>query len=98
MFFRSVGLLLIPLSALAAEPKLPVPEAVKGGLLERVESPASDAAARFNFRLQDMGSVPGPLPGSRIHKLRDFENKATCYVLVPEGGKPAGGSLSCVRE
>ena len=93
---RSLLLMLIPVAALAAEPRLPVPAPVKGSLLERQE--AAEGDSRFDFRLQNLGSVPGPVPGSRIHKFRDFENRVSCYVFVPEGTKVASGSVSCVKD
>ncbi len=96
MVVRAMLLLLIPVTALAAEPRLPVPTPVKGGLLER--QVVAEGDARFDFRLQDLGSVPGPVAGSRIHKMRDFENRVSCYVFVPEGAKPNGGSVSCVKD
>ena len=91
-----LAMVLLPLAALAAEPRLPVPAPVKGSLLERHE--AAEGDSRFDFRLQDMGSVPGPVPGSRIHKMRDFENRVSCYVFIPEGSKASGGSVSCVKD
>ena len=94
---RLLLLMLLPVATQAAEPRLPAPEPVKGSLLEKL--PLAEAGdSRFDFRLQDLGAVEGPLKGSRIHKMRDFENRVSCYLFVPEGTKPSGGSMSCVKD
>lgn len=83
------------LSALAnsAEPSLPQPQARDGSPLERQEQMLD---ARVSLRLQNLGSAPGPTPGSRIYKLRDYESRSLCYVLSADRNLPTG--ISCVKE
>lgn len=101
--WKFLVLLALPLtSALAGEPRLPVPRPVQGSLLERQEESPAESPTRFDFRLQNQGSVLGPSSGSRIHKLRDQENRSTCYVLTLDHADPKQppqpGSIACVKD